>query len=203
MVLLTQGNSMINLTILKNNLSLMRDAEKQLFSGLALYEFKSLFDGLVMANNIDFSSEYGQLLLIALQTKRKDTAMKNIVFACSSLESFINVEESNKLKFEESQKGSDSLAIDSTCVDVSRNINANEVQLQFSNVPKKLGRPRSSNALTGAQRAKKSRDKRKANKLVTVNSMLDSESSKLYNLMIEDGLDLKAIIKVAYDFTRA
>jgi hypothetical protein len=100
------------------------------------------------------------------------------------------------------QKGSDSLAIDSTFVDVSRNVNSSEVQLQLSNVPKKLGRPRSPNALTGAQRAKKSRDKRKANKLVTVNSMLDRESSKLYNLMIEDGIDLNAIIKMAYDFTR-
>ena len=74
-----------------------------------------------------------------------------------------------------------------------------EVQLQLSDIPKKLGRPKSSNALSGAERAKRARDKKKRDNLVTVNVSLNLKSSVLYNQMIDSGYDLNTIIEMAHN----
>lgn len=191
---------MNNLKVLKNILAVVIDADKQLDGGLALYRFKGLFDGLILADVIDFSSKYGELLNVALSTKRKDTAAKNIIYVRSILQSMIKDQEFEQEKLVRAQKEGDDLAIDSTCVIVTGNENK-EVQLQLTNMPKKLGRPKSNNALSGAERAKKARDKKKANKLVTVNSTLSERDSILYNQMIENGFNLNSIISMAYSYS--
>jgi len=186
---------MNNLSILKNNLSVILNAEKELFSGLALYKFKALFDGLVIVDNIDFCSEYGELLLICLRSKRKNEAMKHIVFARSSLESTIKSLELEKIELDKKEEKQDNLAIESTCIVVTDN---EKEEVQLNDIPKKLGRPKSKNALSGAQRAKKARDKKKANKLITVNSTLNADSSVFYTQMIKSGYDLNSIIAMSY-----
>jgi hypothetical protein len=185
---------MNNLNELKNLLSVAYDAKKQLFGGLALYKFKALFDGLVVIDIIDFSTEHGEQFKISLTAKTKNVAMKHIVFACSSLESIIK-----KLDSDQVEKHQDVLAIESTCINVTDNNNTNKAQLQLNNIPKKLGRPKSLNASSGAERAKKSRDKKKFNKLVTVSSTLTFDSSVLYNKMIESGYDLNSMINMAFN----
>lgn len=188
---------MNNLNELKNLLSLSYDAKKQLFDGLALYKFKALFDGLIISDMIDFSSEHGLLLKIVLKTNRRNDAMKNIVFVCSSLESTIKKLDLAQADLIESQKQQDELAIESTCVTVTSNENK-EIQLQLSNMPKKIGRPKLASSLTGRERAKRARDKKKASKLVTVNSTLTQDASRLYSEMIKSGYDLSSIIEMAY-----
>jgi hypothetical protein len=190
---------MNNLNELKNLLSVAYDAKKQLFGGLALYKFKTLFDGLIVTDMIDLSSEHGEQFKISLTAKTKNLAMKHIVFACSSLESTIKKLDSDQSEKYQSEKYQDVLAIESTCINVTGNNNSNKTQLQLNNIPKKLGRPRSLNASSGAERAKKSRDKKKFNKLVTVSSTLTSESSVLYNKMIESGYDLNSMINMAFN----
>lgn len=190
---------MNNLNILKNTLGIVNNADKYLTGGMALYQVKALFDGLVLADVIDFDSQYGELLRVVLDTKRKDVAAKNIIYVRSILQSMIKESEAEQL--DKVQEQQDSLVIESTCVDVTRNNNSSETQLQLNDIPKKLGRPKSVNALSGAERAKKARAKKKANKLVTVNSTLSLNASHLYEQMIKEGFDLNAMIEMAHDFT--
>lgn len=189
---------MNNLNILKNTLGVVNNADKCLLGGMPLYQVKSLFDGLVLADVIDFDSQYGELLQVVLDTKRKDVATKNIIYVRSILETIINDQELEKIELDKAQNKKDILAIDSTCVDVTRNENK-EIQLQLTNMPKKIGRPKSANSLTGAERAKKARDKKRASKLVTVNSTLNQESSELYLVMVKSGYDLNSIIQMAHN----
>lgn len=72
-----------------------------------------------------------------------------------------------------------------------------EIQLQLDNMPKKRGRPTTGTALTGAQRAKRARDKKRRTALVTINKSLGDEQSARYNKMLELGLDLDAIVDLA------
>jgi hypothetical protein len=189
---------MNNLNELKNILAVVIDADKQLTSGLALYKFKSLFDGLVISDLIDFTTEYGQLLKIALTAKRKDVAQINVIRARSSLECIIQNLQQAILDSKAQEQYQDDLAIESTCelVIVPRNDKGSQPQL--SNMPKKLGRPSTGKALTNAERSKRSRDKKKTNQLVTINASLSIYSSQLYNAMINDGYDLNSIIEMAH-----
>ena len=186
---------MKDLNILKNILAVVLDADKQLENGLALYRFKGLFDDLMLAGVIDFSSQYGELLNVAISTKRRDTAAKNIIYVRSILQSTIKEQELKQEELAKIQKEADDLAIDGSCVVV------NDELLQLTTPVKKLGRPKSNNALSGADRAKKAREKRKANKLVTVNSTLSDRNSILYNRMIANGFDLNSIINMAYSYS--
>ncbi|MEY8215121.1 MAG: hypothetical protein RPR97_11665, partial [Colwellia sp.] len=111
----------------------------------------------------------------------------------------INALKAEQVELDKAEKKQDDLAIDSTCVTVTRNENKKEIQLQLNDIPKKIGRPKSSNALSGAERAKRARNKKKANKLVTVNSTLSESSSKLYNNLIFKGYDLERIVSMAHD----
>ncbi len=74
-----------------------------------------------------------------------------------------------------------------------------EIQLQLKDMPKKLGRPKSANALTGAERARKAREKKKSKNLVTVNATLTQHASKLYNEMLNSGYDLSDIVEMAHN----
>jgi hypothetical protein len=168
---------------------------------MPLYKVKALFDGLVLADVIDFGSKYGEFISIVLNTKRKDVATKHIIYVRSILETMIKNQELENAQLVESQKEQDSLAIESTCVIVTSNGKSNEVQLQLTNMPKKIGRPKSENALSGAERSKRARDKKKANKLVTVNSTLSKSDSERYNRMISDGYSLSWIIDKAYAYS--
>jgi hypothetical protein len=197
MVLSTKGNYMNNLHVLKNTLSVVIDADKELESGMPLYQVKALFDGLVLADVIDFDLPYGELLQNVLDSKRKDIAAVNIIRARSSLEGTIEALEIKIKAFEDAEQEMDLLSIESTCITVTSNEKQNEVQLQLNDIPRKRGRPKSVNALSGAQRAKKARDKKKANKLVTVMSTLSGSASLLYNEMILEGHDLNSIIELA------
>ena len=165
-----------------------------------LHQVKALFDGLQLDDAIDFDSQYGQLIRVVLDAKRKDVAMKNLIFARGVLQTMIKELELENIEQEKTQKAQDALAIDSTCIIVTGNIksNFNELQLQLDNMPKKIGRPKSENALTGAERAKRARDKKKNNDLVTINSTLSKHESELYNIMISKGYDLNHIIMMAY-----
>jgi hypothetical protein len=181
---------MNNLNELKNILAVVIDADKQLTSGLALYKFKLLFDGLVISDLIDFTTEYGQLLKIALTAKRKDVALINVIRVRSSLECTIQNLQQTILDSKVQEQYQDDLAIESTCelVVVPRN----------DSMPKKLGRPKTGKALSNAERCKRARDKKKTNQLVTVNASLSIYSSQLYNAMINDGYDLNSIIEMAH-----
>jgi hypothetical protein len=189
---------MNSLTDLKRILEVVIHADREFSSGTALYQIKALFDGLVFDDIIDFTSEYGSLLKAALTAKRKDTAMKNFIFSRSCLDSLIKALEVEQVELNKAQKQQDALAIESTCVNVTSNENK-ETQLQLTNIPKKIGRPKLANSLSGAERAKKARDKKKASKLVTVNSTLNQGSSELYNAMVKSGYDLNSIIQMAHD----
>lgn len=190
---------MNNLNILKNTLGVVNNADKYLENGMPLYQVKSLFDGLVLAGTIDFDSQYGELLRVVLDTKRKDTAAKNIIYVRSILQTMIKDLEVVQAQLVEFEKKQDSLAIDSTCVIVTGNENKKEVQLQLNDIPKKIGRPKSETSLSGAERAKRARDKKKANKLVTIQSTLSMHASILYKQMIDGGYDLNSIIEIAHN----
>jgi len=189
---------MNNLNILKNTLGVVNNADKMLLGGMPLYQVKALFDGLVLAGVIDFDLPYGELLQNALDSKRKDVASVNIIRARSSLEGTIEALDIKIKACEEAEQEMDSLAIESTCEIISVPRNNKELQLQLDNMPKKLGRPNTGKALSNAERSKRARDKKKANKLVTVNSTLSDHASKLYNEMIESGYDLTEIIIFAH-----
>lgn len=66
---------------------------------------------------------------------------------------------------------------------------------------KKLGRPKSSNPLSGAERAKRARDKKKAQNIITINATLSPEASELYRQMTESGYTLSDIITHAHNQT--
>ncbi len=71
-------------------------------------------------------------------------------------------------------------------------------------MPKKLGRPKSASALSGAEREKRekrARDKKRKAKLVTVNSTLSQHGSELYRQMIDSGYNLNDMIANAYNQT--
>jgi hypothetical protein len=191
-----------NLNELKNILAVVTEAEKNLNSGLALYKFKSLFDGVILSDLIDFGTEYGQLLTTSLTSKRKKIAHVNIIRVRSSLECTIKSLQKSILDSKAKEQSQDELAIESTCevVIVPRNDkdDLSKEQLQLDNMPKKLGRPNTGKALSNAERSKRARDKKKTNKLVTVNASLSIYSSQLYNAMINDGYDLNSIIEMAH-----
>jgi hypothetical protein len=200
MYLSTKGNQMKSLKILKRTLEVVIHADRESSQYTALYKIKGLFDSLVLDGAIDFNSEHGQLIRVALDTKRKTIMSKNLIGARYSLVSLIEEMELEQSEIEIIEKERDKLAIDSTCNTVSVTCNSNkEVQLQLSNMPKKIGRPKSANSLTGAERAKRARDKKKANKLVNVNASLDLVASGLYKQMINSGYDLSSMVKMAYN----
>ena len=196
---------MNNIKTLTEILTIVSYADKELAQGMALYKVKSLFDDLTLNGLVESDSVYGELIQIVLDTKRKDEAAVNIIRARSSLQVIIKSLELEQVELDKAEKQQDDLAIDSTCVTVTRNENKNknknerEIQLQLNNMPKKIGRPKSANALSGAERAKKARDKKKANKLVTVNSTLSEYTSKLYNDLLVNGYDLETIVSTAHD----
>lgn len=200
---------MNNLNTLKKVLEVVKHADREFSVSTPLYKIKSLFDGLQLDGVINSDTVHGEFILVALSSKRVDKAMKNIIFARSSLDIAIKDLEAKLIKQEEKQKALDALAIDSTCIVVTDNdniitvtdnikSNLNLLQLQLDNMPKKIGRPKSENALTGAERAKRARDKKKNNDLVTINSTLSKHESELYNIMVSKGYDLNHIITLAY-----
>jgi len=73
-----------------------------------------------------------------------------------------------------------------------------EIQLQLDNMPKKRGRPSSGNAMSGAERAKKARLKKKETGIVHVSKSLESLEGGRYRMMLEAGLDLNSIVALAY-----
>lgn len=182
---------MNHLNILIKTLSIVIEADKSLTSGAALYQVKSLFDSLLLDDAIDFNSEYGELLRVVLDTKRKDTAAKNIIFARSLLQSLIREQEQVVLKAKEEEEVLNALAIDSTCEVVS--------PAKLENKVKKIGRPKIDKPLTSAERSKRSRDKKRASNVITVNTSLTVEASKLYSQLIESGYDINSIIEMAYN----
>jgi hypothetical protein len=211
MYLSIKGNYMNNINTLKNTLGIINNADKHLRDGMALYQVKSLFDGLMLADAIDFDSQYGEFLKVFLSTKRKDTAAKNIIYARSIIQAIIKEQEDEQANIIESEKEENKKAIDSTCIVVTSNEKEelittllayklpNETQLQLNDIPKTLGRPKSPNALSGAQRAKRARHKKKMNEQVLINTTLSKEASKSYSEMKAKGYDLNMIIKKAYE----
>jgi hypothetical protein len=191
---------MNNLNALKKVLEVVIHADREFSINTPLYKIKSLFDGLQLDGLINDSTAHGELILVALSSKRVDKAMKHIVFARSSLEVTIKDLELAQAKEAALQETEDSLAIESTCIDVTRH-EKKETQLQLENIPKKLGRPKSSNPLTSAERSKRARAKKKVNKVVTINTSLSLNASRLYNQLISDGFDLNSIVEMAHDFT--
>lgn len=190
---------MTDLNILKNTLAVVIDADKQLLGGMPLYQVKGLFDGLVLAEVIDFDTQYGELLKIVFDTKRKDTAMQNLIYVRSIIQTLIKEGEEQQELLVESEKEQDDLAIESTCETIVVSRNDKEVQLQLGNIPKKLGRPATGKALTNAERSKRAREKKKANKLVTINQTLTKHGSVLYNDLINNGHDINSILSIAHN----
>jgi hypothetical protein len=189
---------MNNIKILQEILNIVYLADKELLGGAPLYQIKSLFDDLNLNGFIDFDTVHGELIQLVLDAKRKDVASVNIIRARSVLQDTIKEIELKEVDFVASQKDIDDLAIESTCEVITVPCNTKEVQLQLNDIPKKIGRPKLANALTGAQRAKKARDKKAANKLVTVNTTLSKLESELYNELISGGFDLNSIVDMAY-----
>jgi hypothetical protein len=189
---------MNNIKILQEILNIVYLADKELLGGAPLYQIKSLFDDLNLNGFIDFDTVHGELIQLVLDAKRKDVASVNIIRARSVLQDTIKEIELEEVDFVASQKDIDDLAIESTCEVITVPCNTKEVQLQLNDIPKKIGRPKLANALTGAQRAKKARDKKAANKLVTVNTTLSKLESELYNELISGGFDLNSIVDMAY-----
>lgn len=72
-----------------------------------------------------------------------------------------------------------------------------EIQLQLDNMPKKRGRPNTGRAMTGAERAKRARDKKRRTAFVTINKTLGDRQSTRYREMLESGLNLDAIVDLA------
>lgn len=201
MILLTKGNQMNNLNTLKKVLEVVIHADREFSVHTALYKIKGLFDGLMLDGVISSDTVHGELILTALSAKRVDKAMTSILHARGALEITIKDLESQQQKLEEEQVSLDAAAIESTCEEVIVSRNDKEVQLQLDNMPKKLGRPNTGKALSSAERSKRARDKKKANKLVTVNHTLTQETSELYNKMIKNGCDLNSIVKAAYMYS--
>jgi hypothetical protein len=209
MYLSTKGDNMNSLNTLIKILEVVTHADREMSIDTPLHQVKALFDSLQLDNVIDFDSQYGQIIRVVLHAKRKNIAMKNLIFARSILQTMIKEVELENLKQDEIQKKQDSLAIESTCVTVTDNekdtcsnaiaFDFKEVQLQLNDIPKKIGRPKSSNSLSGAERAKRARDKKKANKLTTVNTTLTMHASMLYKQMIDSGYDLNSIIEMAHN----
>jgi hypothetical protein len=189
---------MNNIKVLQEILNIVHLADKQITQGTPLYKIKSLFDDLNLNGFIDFDTVHGELIQLVLDAKRKDVAAVNIIRARSVLESSIKEIELEQMDFVSSQKDIDDLAIESTCEVVSVPRNDKETQLQLSNMPKKLGRPKSKSAMSSAQRCKKARDKKKSNNLVTINTTLSKHESELYNIMVSKGYDLNHIVTLAY-----
>ncbi|PKH86243.1 hypothetical protein [Colwellia sp. Bg11-28] len=190
---------MNNIKELQEILNIVHLADKSLLNGMPLYQIKSLFDDLNLNGFIDFDTVHGELIQLVLDAKRKDVASVNIIRARSTLENTIKSLEVEQVEFTEAQKKDDDLSIESTCDTIIVSRNTKEIQLQLNDIPKKIGRPKLANALTGAQRAKKARDKKKASKLVTVNTTLTPQASALYNQMLASGHDLNQIITHAYN----
>ncbi len=189
---------MNNIKILQEILNIVYLADKELLGGAPLYQIKSLFDDLNLNGFIDFDTVHGELIQLVLDAKRKDVASVNIIRARSVLQQAIKEIELEVFDFHTSQKEKDDLAIESTCDIVSVSRNDKEIQLQLDNVPKKLGRPATGKALTSAERSKRARDKKAANKLVTINTTLSKLESELYNELISGGFDLNSIVDMAY-----
>tara|TARA_B100000809_G_C15032040_1_gene492328 strand:+ start:285 stop:881 length:597 start_codon:yes stop_codon:yes gene_type:complete len=192
---------MNNIKILQEVLNIVYLADKELMQGTPLYQVKSLFDDLNLNGFIDFDTIYGELIQLVLDAKRKDVASINVIRARSILEDTIKSLKSEQVIIDEVQKKEDDLAIEGTCVTVIVSRNTKEIQLQLNDIPKKLGRPSSGNAMTNAERSKKARDKKAANKLVTINTTLNKRDSELYNLMIASGFDLNKIVDMAYTYS--
>jgi hypothetical protein len=190
---------MNNIKELQEILNIIHLADKALLNSAPLYQIKSLFDDLNLNGFIDFDTVHGELIQLVLDAKRKDIASVNIIRARSTLENTIKSLEAEKVEFTEAQKKDDDLSIESTCDTIVVSRNTKEIQLQLNDIPKKIGRPKSANALTGAQRAKKARDKKKASKLVTVNTTLTQQASERYNQMLASGYDLNQMITHAYN----
>jgi hypothetical protein len=170
--------------------------DRRSINELPLYKAKFLFDDLVVNDFIDFDSDYGKQIRIVLDSKRKDDAMIAGIRAIACLENTIKTLELEKTELDKVEKQQDDLSIDSTCITVSRDVK--EIQLQLNDIPKKIGRPKTNNALTGAQRSKKSRDKKKAKNLVFINTALSQLESAHYNELLAKGFDLNDIISLAY-----
>jgi hypothetical protein len=184
-----------NIKTLQEILNIVYLADKEITQGTPLYKVKALFDNLNLNGFIEFSTNYGELIQLILDTKRKDVASINIIRARSILESTIEALKAKDLKLAEIEKKGDDLAIDSTCITVT----SNEIQLQLNDMPKKLGRPKLVNALSGAARAKRARDKKKEDKRVTINFTLSRDATRLYKLMEKGGYDLNDIVANAFN----
>lgn len=189
---------MNNIKTLQEILNIVYLADKELLGGAPLYQIKSLFDDLNLNGFIDFDTVHGELIQLVLDAKRKDVASVNIIRARSVLQDTIKEIELEVFDFNTGQKEKDDLAIESTCDIVSVSRNDKEIQLQLDNIPKKLGRPATGKALTSAERSKRARDKKAANKLVTINTTLSKLESELYNELISGGFDLNSIVDMAY-----
>ena len=192
---------MNNIKTLQEILNIVYLADKELGQGTPLYKIKSLFDDLNLNGFIDFDSVHGELIRLVLDTKRKDVASVNIIRVRSVLVGLIEALDLEQIGFDKAQKEHDSLAIESTCDTLSVPRNNKETQLQLDNIPKKIGRPSTGKALTSAERSKRARDKKKASKLVTVNTTLTQRDSELYNRMLADGFDLNSMINMAYSYS--
>jgi hypothetical protein len=184
---------------LERILDILIHADREISSATPMYKIKALFDDIIFDNYLEYDSEHGQLIKLALDSKRRDDLSKNIIRARHSLTSSLERYYIKNQELEEIQKSQDLLSIDSICttVSVTSEFNNNEIQLKLNDTPTPLGRPRLINALSGAQRAKKARDKKKSNNVVTVNCSLNQEASAIYTQMIEDGHDLNSIVFMA------
>lgn len=190
---------MNNIKTLQEILNIVHLADKELLSGTPLYKVKALFDDLNLNGFIDFDTVHGELIQLVLDAKRKDVVAVNIIRARSVLQSSIEEIELEVFDFHTGQQETDDLAIESTCEVVSVSRNIKETQLQLENMPKKLGRPSTGNALTNAERSKRARDKKKANHLVTLNTTLNLHVSALYTSLLANGYDLSSIIELAHN----
>lgn len=186
---------MNDLNTLKKILEVVIHADREFSISTALYKIKGLFDALMLEGVVTSDTEYGDLILTALEAKRVSKAMQHIIFARASLESAIEALQAKLDSEQAAQKELDKTAIESTCVDVTRH--EKETQLQLENIPKKLGRPSTGKALTSAERSKRARDKKKANKLVTINQTLNAHSSALYKHLLSNGHDMNSILVIA------
>jgi len=186
-----------NIKTLQEILNIVYLADKELNQGATLYSVKSLFDDLNVNGFIEFSTNYGELIQLILDAKRKDSAAINIIRARSILENTIAKLKTQQVELSELEREQDALAVDSTCITVT----SNEIQLQLNDIPKKLGRPKLVNALSGAARAKRARDKKKEDKRVTINFTLSRDATRLYRLMEKGGYDLNDIVANAFNQT--
>ena len=188
---------MNNIKTLQEILNIVYLADKELTQGATLHSIKSLFDNLNLNGFIDFDTAHGELITLVLNAKTKSVAAVNIIRARSVLELLVKTLKSEQVVILEQESKRDDLAIDSTCITVT----SNEIQLQLNDMPKKLGRPKLVNALSGAARAKRARDKKKEDKRVTINFTLSRDATRLYKLMEKSGYDLNDIVANAFNQT--